>query len=304
MTNAPGSEEISLEDIDKLLADEDPEFAQQLEEVRAVETDSSIEIESSVETEDGEETAEAAQPEVKQSNIIFRLLGKARDKWDLFRIRQKTRFKALFYESIVFLKTKPKEFAFYLITQLKALLQKIKDLINALLDLSRLQKITLLLLIAMGVGAVWLLKANLKGVWIPALQEPIIQSLESVADAEFTFDPKEVSQFYSAFPQERHEYLFDKIKINLRRTAGHANPMGAFELYVLLDSKDTAIEVRDREVEFFDLIQRTLEDESFESLEGEAGKNKLKSRLKRELNQKLTQGWVKDINFKTLILKP
>ena len=80
--------------------------------------------------------------------------------------------------------------------------------------------------------------------------------------------------------------------------------MGAFELIVLLDSKDTAIEIRDREVEFFDLLQRVLEEESFADLESELGKQRLKGRVKRELDQKLTQGWIKDINFKTFILKP
>jgi flagellar basal body-associated protein FliL len=80
--------------------------------------------------------------------------------------------------------------------------------------------------------------------------------------------------------------------------------MGAFEIVVLLDSKDTAIEVADRQVEFFDLLQRVFEEESFNDLETELGKSKLKSHLKRELNQKLTQGWAKDISFKTFILKP
>src|SRR5262249_53247033 len=110
--------------------------------------------------------------------------------------------------------------------------------------------------------------------------------------------------FYSAFPQERYEFLFPKVKVNLRHTDEHPNPMGAFELVVQLDSKDTAIEMSDREVEFFDLLQRTMEDESYDSMDSELGKGRFKSKLKHEFNQLLTQGWVKDINFKTAILKP
>ena len=86
-----------------------------------------------------------------------------------------------------------------------------------------------------------------------------------------------------------------------KATAENPNPMGAFELVVELDSDDTAIEVRDREVEFFDHVQRVFEDETFRDLETVLGKDRLKSRIKRELNHKLTQGWVKDVKFKTFV---
>jgi flagellar basal body-associated protein FliL len=94
------------------------------------------------------------------------------------------------------------------------------------------------------------------------------------------------------------------MKVNLRRTAENPNPMGAFEVIVQVDSKDTAIELRDREVELNDHLQRVFEEETFSDLETEIGKARLKTSLKRELNQKLTQGWVKDISFKTFVLKP
>ncbi len=90
----------------------------------------------------------------------------------------------------------------------------------------------------------------------------------------------------------------------MKRPKENENPMGAFEIIVLLDSKDTAIEVRDREVELHDALQRVFEDESYGELESESGKGRLKSRLKRELNAKLTQGWVKDVTFKHFIIKP
>lgn len=54
-------DEIPLEDIDKILAAEDPDFAKSLEEVRAVEVDKSVVIEASAIDETLGEEAIAAQ---------------------------------------------------------------------------------------------------------------------------------------------------------------------------------------------------------------------------------------------------
>lgn len=80
--------------------------------------------------------------------------------------------------------------------------------------------------------------------------------------------------------------------------------MGAFEVVVKVDSRDSAIEVRDREVEFFDLVQRVFEAETYPDLSSKPGKIKLKARLKREMNEILSQGWVQEVSFKTFVLKP
>ena len=206
---------------------------------------------------------------------------------------------------VVFLKTRPKEFFFYALSVARVLRQEFMVPVRAFQEASQLKRSAALVLIAIAIASLWVLLANVKGIWLPQISEPILNSFESVADHVQTFQPKEEGEsFYSAFPQERHEFLFPKMKVNLRRTSDSPNPMGAFEVIVLLDSKDTAIEVSDREVEFFDLLQRAFEEESFTDLESELGKNRLKSRLKRELNQKLTQGWAKDISFKSFILKP
>ena len=80
--------------------------------------------------------------------------------------------------------------------------------------------------------------------------------------------------------------------------------MGMFEFFVELDSKDTAIEIKSREKELLDILQRTIEGESYNVLQGESGKIRLKSLIRSELNEVLNQGWVKEVYFSNIVLKP
>lgn len=299
----PKDGEVSLEDIDKLLEAEDPGFTKQLEEVRSVEVDKSINIESDVPREDALSGESQTEPKPETRAQIIRAWIRARNA--AFRQYLRVRLVTARKDLIIFLKTRPKEFLFFAISILKISLKKAMVPLRAFQSANRLQKITVFVLVAMMGGMVWVLKSNIKGIWIPQLNEPLLTSFEEHADWTETYDPKDGGEsFYSAFPQERHEFLFGRMKVNLQRTAENPNPMGAFEVIVQVDSKDTAIELRDREVEFFDYLQRVMEEETFTDLESEGGKAKLKGRLKRELNQKLTQGWVKEISFKTFVLKP
>ncbi len=301
-TNEPNSDVISLEDIDNLLASEDPEFAKSMAEVQAVESDTTATIDASTSDEslgDGEKV------DAPQKNWRSKLKSRITQGWQRLRARLIARLVRFGQDALIFLKTRPKEFLFYSIAMSKTLARRSVIPVMAFRGATRWQRITVLLLIAFSLGSLWVLLANFKGIWLPQINEPILQNLAPHADSVTTYNPKTAGEsFYSAFPQERYEFLFQKMKTNLRRTSGNANPMGAFEIIVVLDSKDTAIEVRDRQIEFFDLLQRAFEGESFNDLESELGKARLKSKIKKELNSQLTQGWVKDVNFKTFLLKP
>jgi flagellar basal body-associated protein FliL len=296
------AEEIPLEDIEKLLEAEDPEFSKELEAVRAVENNPDVNIEATVVSED--DAAGSEDKERKESKLA-KFRARLRMWLYTFRLNLKTRLKTLGKDTLIFLKTKPKEYALYAFAMSKVLVKKAGAPFRAFANAGNPQRLGILVLALFVTASLWVLLSNLRGIWIPGLNEPILGTLSEYADWVETYDPKEGAEsFYSAFPQERHEFLFRKMKVNLKPGTDSPNPMGAFEVIVLLDSKDTAIEVRDREVEFFDSLQRVFEEETFNDLETDMGKNKLKSRVKRVLNQLLTQGWVKDVAFKTFILKP
>ncbi len=296
--------DIPLEDIDRLLESEDPEFAKSLEEVRAVTPDQDVSIEAST-TDESEAIESDEKLAEKPESRISRLKSRIRMRWMSFRNRMRERASQFGRDAIVFLKTRPKEFLLFSIVTIKALAKQSKVPFVAFKNATKAQRIGVLVLVALMAGASWVLIHNLKGVWVPSINEPILHSFESNSSEVFEFDPKEPGEsFYSAFPQEQHEFLFGKMKLNLKQSPEHPLPMGAFEIIVGLDSADTSIEVRDREVELSDLIQRVFEEETFGDLSTEFGKTRLKSRIKRELNEKLTQGWVKEVHFQTFILKP
>lgn len=294
--------ELPLENIDRLLEAEDPEFTKQLEEVRAVEADQTVVIEAAAidETLAGEEEIQE-KPKTRWAKI--------KESIGLAIYRARTRIRnyifTLIKDFFIMLKTRPKELFLFTLAMTKILFKKIAVPIKIFKEATLGRKILLLSLVAIMAICVALVVANTRGVWLPQLNEPILQSLEEHAEMVEKFNHlAEGESFYSAFPQERYEFLFKKFKVNLRRTPEHPLPMGAFEVIVLLDSKDTAIEVRDREVAFHDLLQRVFEEESFPDLESDLGKARLKGRIKRELNEQLTQGWVKEVSFRTFILKP
>lgn len=302
MVNQLPPQEVSLDDLDKMLDVEDPGFNKGLDEVRVVEADPNVVIEASV-------TDETLSTEAQNGEIEERGLRRFLIRFKLWRAslrdRIKARIKSFFKAALVFLKTAPKDFFFYALKTVKVLGRQAAVPVKGFLQASRAQKILIVALLALCAGCVVLAIANVRGIWLPQLNPPELRDFSKVADWVRNYDPKDpLEDFYGAFPQERHEFLFDKFKVNLRAGPEHPNPMGAFEIIVLLDSKDTAIEVADRKVELFDAIQRILEGESFPAMESELGKERVKSKIKKELNDHLTQGWAKDVNFKTFILKP
>ena len=161
----------------------------------------------------------------------------------------------------------------------------------------------------LSVGVIMLTVKNLKGVWIPTLEEPVITSLSQVADAIHELESvatqgEKAESFFTAFPRSPDLFLFDKFKVNLKPGPDHPNPMGAFEVVLELDSHDSAVEMQERQVEFHDLIQRDFESQTYPSMLTESGKKALKELIKSDLSQKLSQGWVEDVHFQTFILKP
>lgn len=285
------------QDLDKVLNEMDPELVKSLDTIKTIEIASDLNIESAqLEDVDDNETEE------KKKKTIRLWIKQKRTEFKTWRARQRTRF-------FLFIKTVPKEVAIATLIALrniaKTMLEYTVWAIRSFFGLSQLQKFTLILLTGMGVTLASIVIANLKGKWIPPLNDPMLTSFEPRADQVFEFDPKEkMISFSRAFPQDPEIFLFDKIKVNLKRGQGHVNPMGAFEFYAQVDSHETAIELQARQVELHDVIQRVLEGIFYDELISDLGKNRLKGLLKTSINRELTQGWVVEIHFKSFVLKP
>ncbi len=82
-----------------------------------------------------------------------------------------------------------------------------------------------------------------------------------------------------------------------------SNPMVAFELNIEGVSIEVAIEVKDREAEFKDLILRSAEQMSYDELANSEGKKLFAERIVAALNSNLTQGQIRKVLYKSFIIK-
>lgn len=314
------SDEISLENIDEILQEEDPGFVDSLGEIKEAGEDvedvelESLEVDVEGSTKDDEEKESRLDkiinkvlykyPNLKILNTLFEKFKKFVSQRLLI---WRGRLKLWFVNSLEQIKTLPdrsKKFFSDIKKITGILIGQMKEVFS---NRTRFEK-SLLLVLVFGSGVVvGLTLLNLKkSRWIPFVKRPMLTSLGQVADMEWSYDAKTGTlPFLTAFPQAKHNYLFPKVVVNLRTKPGsNSFQMGAFEFFVEVDSKDTAIEVKSRQVELHDLIQRVVEGFSYDSLQSERGKERLKEELKKALNQKIVQGWVKGVYIKFMITKP
>jgi flagellar basal body-associated protein FliL len=139
----------------------------------------------------------------------------------------------------------------------------------------------------------------------PTFQVPYIKGFDRVASQRFEFDPaKDLEEFDSPLRQPEHVVLIDQFVVNLRRVRANSNPMGYFGFYIESVNREAAIEVKDRQRQARDLMQRVVEQSTHAELESQEGKERLKRELRRVLNEEfLTTGRVRSVYFQQFLLK-
>lgn len=171
---------------------------------------------------------------------------------------------------------------------------------------SRKQKSNLLLLAATLVLLAYFGFRLLSGEGLPLPQlKDYMSSLEPVADKVSTYDTiRPMEDFNSPLRHPEHVVLLKKVVVSLRPSDGSTrNPMAAFELFVEAASRETAIEVKEREKEMIDISARVAESFEFAEFSQGPGKERFKLALRRELNKVLNSGRVRKVYFKTVFHK-
>lgn len=180
-----------------------------------------------------------------------------------------------------------------------------KKWIAGFIALPRSSKALVALVLAMSVALALVLKATFGGQVMPRFESEFLYSFAPLADAEFSYDSSApMENFGNPLLHPEHVVLIDRLIVNLRPSRPSQNPMGLFEIYVESSNREGAIEIKDREGEARDVIGRSLEKMPYEELAGAEGKSKAKLVIRRDLNQFLTQGRVRRVYFKTVVLKP
>lgn len=284
----------ALQSLDQMLEAEDPNFNAEMSDVKSVELDANVVIEAAAIDAD---TDMIHEDEVKEK-FFKKILYRIKIKFILFGRNIKYQCKLFVVGVYEILKEWIPKVA-------KSILSFLKTNANAFARLSGPQKLMFVFGVILLGTMLFLLKINLTGQWIPKVDKPQLHNFGSVADHEIDLGKdKEFIPLYTAFSLPHFEYLLPKFKVNLKPTAVNHWPMAAMELIITLDTRETAVELKDREAAAFDRVQRVIEGVTYEQMDSPLGKEHLKALIKKEIDKILTQGWVEDVHYKTLVIKP
>lgn len=310
---AETGDELSVEDIDLALAEEDPDFAKQIESIGLDKnlSISQIDISESQQALNEERDRWESAPRVLRTFYkIFPFVARI----SLFLKKIKT----LIFGSIKFVKDKVKIFIVFIATDgrkkiFAGLKGGVGKITGAISDFGRYfrylpwpTKLLFFGTIALGVfTGLFIFRSMTSGV-IKINDDLFLPSLEKVADSSTTYDPvNETEPFYENLRVSNNLLLITRMVVNIKQSPNSGpNPMGAFEFYVEGSTPEVVVEAKDREVEIRDRMQRALEEMTFDMVDSAEGKEFMLERLKKEVNVLLTTGKIKRIFIKTAIIKP
>ncbi|MBO9667338.1 MAG: flagellar basal body-associated FliL family protein [Bdellovibrio sp.] len=299
---------MSLDSLDSVLAEEDPEFAKSLAEIGPDDPANTVVIEES-------ELEYRLEDEIKHWKDQQGWRAKVATflpfvPWISYKVN-------ITRTNLRLSVAKFKEQARYnirnagplLLGWLKGLLQKLRgaigDGLSAFKDFPLTKKLaTIGLVVAAGFSGYVIYRiANHK--LIPASEELFLGSLEDWAEQKYFYEPNEVESFYDSTRTTQNVIVTQKIFVNLKRsTQSGGNPMGVFEFYVEGTDSDVLVEFKYREPEVKDLFNSTIADMTYDQVSTGEGKRLMCERLRKEVNRILTKGKVRRIFVKTAIVKP
>lgn len=303
---------ISLEDLDKIIDEEEPGFNEKLEEVAQDQELQDAEIELfDIDTDDLASEDERVDKWVHYWSQHPRLqkLRKPIEKIKvLFEIRLrrvKNTLHMVKSDAIDFFKVGFPERLRYLKSSIVAFAGAVKGRVKEISSLSWQKKIGAALIGVLITFTLGLIYLQIQGGWLPQVEDKELYSLESRALRVIQWDTKkEMRGLFRLFPQQQFIVLIRKIVVNLTPTKRNGTPMAAFEFYIDVDSQDTAVEIKDREVELLDRVQRAIEQLSYPEIHDHDGKTKLKTTIRQAMNEVLNQGRVEKVYLKHIVTKP
>ncbi|WP_374021226.1 flagellar basal body-associated FliL family protein [Bdellovibrio bacteriovorus] len=300
---------LSLESLDEIIANEDPEFAKGLIDIGPDDPSNTI-------YEEGVELEYTLEEEIK---LWERSTGLRQKIYKLLPFLPKISYKIKMKRTVLRLSwIKWKEQAIqslrnagpntlaWLKKSAASMKAGIGTGLSAFKSFSLIKKLAFVgLIVLTGASAYLIYRTVTKGL-VPHEQELFIGSFADWSQGKYQYDPKaEMESFYDSTRTTQNILLMKKMVVNLKRSSESGpNPMGAFEFYVEGTASEVVVEIKDREPEVEDLFLRTIEETTFDQASSGKGKQLLCERLRKEVNKILTKGYVRRIFIKTAIIKP
>lgn len=143
----------------------------------------------------------------------------------------------------------------------------------------------------------------LSGKLLPTFELPYHVSMEEFTQKVTTYptDGLEVPLF-DDFRSKSFTFSLPKITITLKKTEEGA-AYGDFEFFLNLRDKDLAPQIKLRQTQIIDLVQRTLEEVSWRELQSPIGKERVKKVLRHRINEHLQGNHVLGVYYRSVILQ-
>ncbi len=293
-------------DVDRMLAEEDPEFAKKIKELQNSEFSTNVAIEAV--------DIEAFLKEGENLNAKKSAVRKLKFK-DRVVLRYKNTHAGIskaiddtqnFFINSVKLTGK------LLVSGLQKIFKysfgAIGKFLSWLIHLpARIKLLSLSVLVLAAASGLSLYFALIRGHFLPTLNRQYLTGFAEHADESFEYKESDSKEsFDSEIRHPEHMYEVERIIVNLKQKhEGDHVPMGLFEFYIATNSQDATVEIGDRRTETRHIIQRVIEQMTYEELTSPQGKAKMKFILRKELNDFLTKSHhVRQVYIKTFVLKP
>jgi flagellar basal body-associated protein FliL len=305
--------ELSAEDFEKIIAEDDPEF---LKSVNSMSADklgfADIDFDK-LDLEDEYYAIIAERDRWKNLSIVTKLIVILLPFIPWISVKLKKSFKKLKFKLRGFF-IRVKNFGYFLATNGKdGLLKWFKNLVANFGVLSQKFKYLpvasklffVVLIFASGGLGFFIYKSVTKGV-IHKEEEIFLRSFDLVASETFEYDPSANQEpFFENLRAASNLILIPKMIVNLKASKNSGNnPMAALEIFIEGMTPEVTVEIKDREIEVRHTMLREMEDFTYDEVESATGKEYLIDRLVKRVNQILTTGKIRRILIKTVIVKP
>lgn len=313
-TDEEGFEEsedlLSLESLDSIISEEDPEFSASLqaigppEELSASIYDEGLAFEYTLDEEvrRWSEGSELRKKVYARAPFVPHFIYGYNVRRSSFRLAlEKEKIRTIdFFRNIV-PNTK---------SGIQRLSLAIKGSVNSFkktfAGFSKLKKVSFVVLLMATVPLLVVAFLGIKGRLVAPPEDLFIGSLAEISDQNIlASEVGTMESFYDSPRISQNILLLRRMVVNLQRSENSGpNPMGAFEFYLEGTGNDVLVEIKDREAEVEDLFARTAEELNYDQIESAEGKRLLCDRLRKEVNRILTQGMIRKVFLKTAIIKP
>lgn len=168
------------------------------------------------------------------------------------------------------------------------------------------RKLLLVSTLAVIAGAGYGVYFAFTGRLLPGQKELFIANFADEGAPVFEYDPAEKPElFFDNVRSTPNLLLITKMVVNIRPSSNSGeNPMLAVEFFAEGMSPESILELKSREAFFRDRMQRKIEEYSFDVLDTPPGKQGMAADLLKDLNRNLSQGQLRGLRIKTIVLKP